>query len=179
MTRLGPVLTIADLPLAELHAARLDGELFAIDACFAPVDEPAIPALRAESIAVQWPDRIIAEQRSAAWVYGVLTSPPARHELCADLSARARPSNSRHARIREVVIDASELVRIGRLDVTSPLRTVLDLVRFGDEFGRAEATVCSDLMTLGGFAADDCRRALGARRNLPGKVQALARLASL
>ena len=176
MTRLSPVLTARDLPLAELHAARLDGELYAIDSCFCPIDEPELPMVRAASIVYQWPERIIAEQRSAAWVYGALAFPPARHELCADLSARARPTNARNALIREVVIDASEIVRIGELDVTSPLRTVLDLARFSGVFGALELRVCRELMALGGFNLSECLEALGARRNLPGKRQALQRL---
>ncbi|CAN5307376.1 hypothetical protein BH11ACT2_BH11ACT2_07430 [soil metagenome] len=176
MSRLAAVLTPADLPLAELHAARLDGELFAVDSCFAPIDEPELPRLRADAIAAVWPDRIIAEQRSAAWVYGVLPTPPVQHELCADLSARARPSNRGQARVREVVIDPSEVVRIGRLDVTSPLRTVLDLARFSETFGQIEQKVCRDLMVLGGLTIDDCRSALALRRNLPGKRQAVERL---
>lgn len=176
MSRLSPVLTTDDLPLAELHAARLDGELFALDACFSPIDEPSTSALRAEAIASLWPDRMIAEQRSAAWVYGVLHHPPQRHELCADLSARARPANSRHAHIREVVIDSSELVRIGRLDVTSPLRTVIDLARFCEQFGDVERSICDALMQLGNLTTEKCRTALQARRNLPGKRTALVRL---
>ena len=43
MTRLATVLTRNDLPSAELHAMRLDGELFAIDEAFAPIDIPETP----------------------------------------------------------------------------------------------------------------------------------------
>ena len=179
MTRLTSVLTTSDLPLAELHAARLDGELYALDTCFCPIDETEFPALRAETIAAQWPYRLIAEQHSAAWVLGVIDSPPARHDLCADISARARPTNVRQANVREVVISASEIVRIGRLDVTNPLRTTVDLARFSRTFDDHERLICDRLMRLGGFTIEECRDSMESRRNLPNKKLALERLASV
>jgi hypothetical protein len=179
MTRLHSVLTTDDLPLAELHAARLDGELYALDSCFCPVDELEYPALRANTIAAQWPFRLIAEQRSAAWVHGVTDFPPRRHDLCADIGARARPTNVHKANVREVVIDASEIVRIGRLDVTTPLRTTLDLARVSATFGNDERSMCIGLMRLGGFTAAHCIEVLDSRRNLPNKKVAFERLANL
>ena len=43
-----------DLPLAELCAARIDGDLFAIDEGWAPIDEPDLPSLRAAVVAGEW-----------------------------------------------------------------------------------------------------------------------------
>jgi hypothetical protein len=179
MTRLHHVLTVTDLPLAELHAARLDGELYALDGCFCPIDEPELQVLRAESIVAQWPYRLIAEQRSAAWVLGVIDTPPRRHELCADIGARARPTNLRRASVREVVIDASEILRIGTLDVTTPLRTAVDLARFSVDFGSSEREMCAGLMRLGSFGVTDCEESMNSRKNLPNKKLALERLASV
>ena len=179
MTRLSPVLTTDDLPLSELHAARLDGELFPLGSCFCPIDEPEFAELRAETISRQWPDRLIAEQRSAAWVLGVLQFPPERHELCADIAARARPASLHGVTVREVVIDEDEIVRIGGLDVTNPLRTLVDLARFSDTFSDAEREVCAALVRLGGITLDDCARALDRRRHLPNKRIAWKRLSGL
>ena len=179
MTRLDPVLTTDDLPLAELHAARLDGELFALDSCFCPVDQWEYPTLRANTIARQWPYRLIAEQRTAAWIYGVVPSPPSRHDLCADIGARARPTNLRLANVREVVMDPGDTVRIGELEVTTPLRTVVDLTRFSATFDNAEREMCRALLQLGGTGLDECIALMNRRRNLPNKRVALIRLASL
>ena len=55
MARLPMVLGTDDLPIAELCAARLDGELFAIDDGWAPVDEPDLPAFRAAVVALRVP----------------------------------------------------------------------------------------------------------------------------
>jgi hypothetical protein len=179
MTRLSPVLTTADLPLSELHAARLDGELFPLNACFCPIDEPEWAGLRAETISRQWPDRLIAEQRSAAWVLGVLPFAPERHELCADIAARARPASLHGVTVREVVIEPDEIVRIGRLDVTNPLRTLVDIARFSSTFSVAEYEICAALAELGGVTLEDCMTALDRRRNLPNKRVARKRLSRL
>jgi hypothetical protein len=176
MPTLPRVLTPTDLPWPELQAARLDGELYALDTCFIPIDEPELPSLRAESIAVTWPDRLIAEQHSAAWVLGATDTKPHVHELCADIGARSRPVTTIRASIREVVIDASEIVRVGRLDVTSPIRTAIDLARFAVLWGEEERRIRDGLMARWAFDVEDCRAVMDARRNLPGKRMALERL---
>ena len=171
MSRLSPVLFTGDLPLAELHAARLDGELVRVDECFSPVDQPDSPALRAASLALQWPQRLIAEQHSAAWVWGALDTPPRRHELCASLGARARPPAARGLTVREVVIADDEIVAIGGQQVTVPSRTIVDLARFDPEVPRE---LLRSLARIGAVSLDDCRRALDRRRNLPNKRPAWA-----
>jgi hypothetical protein len=166
MSRLSPVLSTGDLPLAELHAARLDGELVRVDGCFTPVDQPDSPATRAASLALQWPERLIAEQHSAAWVWGALDSPPLRHELCASLGARARPPTARGLSVREVVIADDEYVAIGGQLVTVPSRTIVDLARFNPDVPRE---LLRSLARIGHVSRDECRRALDRRRNLPNK----------
>ncbi len=69
-------------PLAELCAARLDGELFAIDDGWAAVDEPDLPAFRAMATAMRAPRSLIIERMSAAWVHGARDAPPAVAQFC-------------------------------------------------------------------------------------------------
>jgi hypothetical protein len=173
------VLTERELPAAELAAARLDGELFLLDSCYCPVDQWETPELRAAVISARWPSRLIAEQRSAAWVLGALDLPPQRHELCAALGARSRPSETHEARIREVVIEPEELGRVGALCVTSPLRTILDLTRFRPEFGNDDREMVRRLLAIGGLSPEQCVAALDARRNLPNKKTAVGRILSV
>jgi hypothetical protein len=177
--RLPAVLSARDLPIAELQAARLDGELFAIDECFSPIDEVEQRQHRAASLAALVPGRLIAEQHSAAWVYGALGSAPAHHEFCADTRARVRPTATGRFSLREVVIDADDFTEIGGMGVTTPLRTVIDLARFCTEFGEGEREIVRELMAYGRFGLAECVVALNRRRNLPGKRQAIARLGSL
>jgi hypothetical protein len=173
--RLPSVLSRHDLPEPELQAARLDGELFAIDECFSPVDEVERLGHRAASLAALVPSRLIAEQHTAAWVYGVVDHPPSKHEFCADIGARIRPASLSRLVLREVVIDPEDIIEIGELRLTSPLRTVVDLARFSEDFA---PDVARDLMLIGGVSLGDCRALLDRRRNLPGKRRALERIES-
>ena len=176
MSTLAAVLSFRDLPLAELSAARLDGELYAIDDGYSPVDVPSGPRERAASIAHYCQGRLMAEQRTAAWVWGALEAAPARHELCASLGARARPAHPIRTSVREVVIDASEFVLFDGVAVTTPLRTIIDLARFSATFGEAEREVVVDLAARFGITLERCRTEMDARTNLPNKKRAVARL---
>jgi hypothetical protein len=170
MSRLSPVLTTADLPLAELCAARLDGELLRVDDSFTSIDQPHDRTLRALTISLAWPERMIAERWSAAWVWGALDQPPARHTLCASLGARARSSTPQRVAVREVVIDDDEMVTLAGQRVTTPLRTITDLARFD----HVPTELLARLIALGDVSLDACRAALDRRRNLPNKVVAWA-----
>ncbi|MCU1578643.1 MAG: hypothetical protein JWP19_847 [Rhodoglobus sp.] len=177
--RLPPVLSVHDLPVAELAAARLDGELFRIDDCFAPVDEIEQPAHRARALRAALPERLIAEQHSAAWVWGALEAPPLHHELCVATGARASSPGVGWMHVREVVIDPSEIATLDGMQVTTPLRTSIDLARFSATFGESEELVIAWLMRHHGFGVADCVDDMQRRRNLPNKRRAAARLARL
>ena len=176
MSKLASILTTDDLPLSELHALRLDGELFAIDEAFSPIDQPESVAQRAKALEAQCSDRLIAEQRTAAWVWGACDRPPVRLELCASVGARARVSDTGRIALREVVMDNAEVVTIGRTRVTTPLRTAIDLLRFQPSL---DAALVTRVLSIGGLTTDDCQRYLDARHNLPHKKLALARVKHL
>lgn len=177
MSRLPSVLFHSDLPEAELHAAKLDGEVYRVDQCFSPIDEIEECRTRARALLLTVPTRLIAEQRTAAWIYGALPSPPWHHQFCADISARVQPSGLVALTVREVVIDAGDLADIAGLLVTTPLRTVVDLARASVGFGDVELRAVSALMRIGGFGLEECRAVLDRRRNLPHKTLALERIA--
>lgn len=171
--RLPSVLSAADLPAPELQAARLDGVLFALDRCFAPVDEVEQPWHRAAAVHAGLSERLIAEQLSAAWVWGALDAPPAHHQFSVATDARVSHTPARWMTVREVVIEADEIADVRGLLVTTPFRTLLDLVRFSDTFDLREVAVVRRL----GQDLELARATLSARRNLTNKKRALARLA--
>jgi hypothetical protein len=174
--RLPLVLSELDLPLPELLAARLDGELFRVDGAFAPLDEVEQPAHRAHAILDTAPPRFIAEQHSAAWVWGAIAVPPAPHQFCVDIAARVSGSPARHKRVREVVIGPHEIASFGGAKVTTPLRTAVDLARFSVRFGAEEQRAVVALSVAARFTIDDCVEELEGRRNLPNKRQAVDRI---
>jgi hypothetical protein len=176
--RLPEVLTPLELPLAELSAARLDGELFALDEGFVPIDQVEGRRHRALALAPAAAGRLIAEQRTAAWVYGALPYAPPLHQFCSATSARVTPRSGRLLRsnVREVVIDAADVIELFGLHITTPARTVVDLVRIADDFGDADAILVSELMAITAVSVEECRALMERRRNLPAKRRALTRL---
>jgi hypothetical protein len=176
MTKLESVLQTADFPLAELCAARLDGELFALDEAFIPIDTPETAVRRAQSLYLHCRGRLIAEQRSAAWIWGATEHPPARHELCARMTARRRSFTVQRSTVREVVIDDDEIHEFDGILVTSLLRTTLDIARTLDTFTAQDAAILGRLIEFGGLTLADMVQALNRRRNLPHKVRALRRV---
>jgi hypothetical protein len=174
--RLPAVLSAVDIPAPELRAARLDGEVFAVGDCFSPVDEIEQPRHRAAAAHAGHSARLIAEQLSAAWVWGALDSPPPQHQFCVATGARVSHSPGRGILVREVVIGTDEVVALGRALVTTPARTVMDLVRFAERFGADEARAVNRLAAGAGLSLGDAARAISGRRNLPNKRRAVARL---
>ena len=177
MTRLPSVLSFDDLPEAELNAAVLDGELYRIEECFSAIDEIENPVHRARALAVQYSDRLIAEQFTAAWIFGALERAPRAHQFCTMIDSRVRLSRLQPITVREVVISSSEIVTSAGLSLTTPLRTILDIARFSPRFDLQEQKVVVNLLKLGDISVSECARALAVRRNLPQKRQALRRIA--
>lgn len=179
--RLPAVLSHHDLPQAELNAALLDGEVYAVDECFSPIDEIDQRSHRALALASLLPEqllpeRLIAEQRTAAWVLGALARPPFHHQFCAAIDARVRPSGMIRVTVREVVIDETDLLECASLRVTTPLRTVVDLARFSPSFGDEEVRLVKNLMSLDRFGVEECKAMLDRRQNLPAKRLAHQRI---
>jgi len=129
MARLPAVLGTDDLPLAELCAARIDGELMRIGDGWAPIDEPDLPALRAAAVAIRMPRRLVIERLSAAWVHGALAVAPSIAQFCVPHDSRIAVILDRRATVREVRIDDEEIVEFRGIRCTSIARTAFDLVR--------------------------------------------------
>ena len=171
--RLPPVLSSVDLPAPELYAARLDGELFAVNGCFSPVDEIEQPRHRAAALHAGQSDRLIAEQLSAAWVWGALDSPPTHRQFCVATGARVSHSPALWMTVREVVIEDEEIVDFDGSAVTDPTRTLVDLARFSSTFDPA----IMRRLIAAGASLDRATESITSRRNLPNKREALRRLA--
>ncbi|WP_150309257.1 hypothetical protein [Planctomonas psychrotolerans] len=175
---LSAVLSPLDLPLAELCAARLDGELYRVDECFRPVDSPSGRAERGAALAAVAPARVIAELGSAAWVWGAVGEPPLPHRFCVDTMSRVHPGAAAGRILREVVVDRDDVVSFGGMPVTSVLRTCADLARFS-LFTDADERTVRTLLDLGGRNPGEVVAYLGRRRNLPHKRKAIDRLCAL
>jgi hypothetical protein len=163
--RLPAVLSTADLPLAELAAAALDGELYPLGDCWCPVDEPVGPEARACAIAGSVPDRVIVERMTAAWVFGAGVL-PARHQVCVDRKDRANLPLSAWYCLREVTGVTGDTVIVAPLRVTTPLRTVLDLCRDASLTTMEAVPVIRFLLITGQVGADAAAARLAAPRRM-------------
>ncbi len=174
-TRLGPVLSTLDLPLAELSSARLDGELFALGEFWCPIDEIEGVPSRAIAASFLVPTRAIAERMSAAWIYGLVPE-PLRHQFCVDVGARAHVPHSPRLQLREVSCGPGETQTIAGLRVTTPLRTVVDLARWTADDSHDLVALLAALLHFGGFSDAAPATRICLRQNGPKKKVALRRL---
>ncbi|MFF2276494.1 hypothetical protein [Agromyces sp. NPDC058126] len=177
MARLPPVLSTDDLPLAELCAARIDGELFVIDEGWVPIDEPDLPGTRAAAAALRVPRRLIIERLSAAWVHGALDMPPRIAQFCVPLHERVAVVAGPRTSVREVVIDPGDVVELGGARCTTPSRTVFDLLRDATLDDSFAELVVARLLDAHAGSGDAVRARFATAHRLPHLALARARFA--
>lgn len=173
MRTLPDLLGSPELPSPELQAARLDGELYALGDGWAAVDRIETPALRLAGALRGRSPRLIAELGTAAWVWGVVPTPPTTWELCVVTGERISDAFDPRARIRQVVADGGDVVDLDGFRVTSMLRTAVDLARAD----ACDPLLLATLVARGQVTLDDADALMDRRRNLPGKRRARHRLA--
>lgn len=165
------------LPLAELLALCLDGQLYRVGDSFAAPDTPDTPGLRAHALAATVPVRVIAERATAAWIHGTRSRPPARPQLCIDPSRRG-------TRLpvgvdgRQRTFEPGETIAIGPIAVTTPLRTAADLVLSRSSFDEADALEVRHLLTLASTTPEALQRFIPRTRR-GGSVRATERIRSV
>ncbi|WP_415855830.1 hypothetical protein [Sinomonas sp. G460-2] len=122
---------------AELQAMTNDGVLRRlVGDAYAPATAPLTPELRATGLATVYEPRLRARtvvgRQSAAWIYGCAPAPPLPVLL---VPAPRRLSAARKARgvlVHEVWLGDFDIIELGPLLVTSPLRTAVDLSMHGE-----------------------------------------------
>jgi len=165
---LSPVLSATDLPDPELQAARLDGELYGLADAYCQIGELEGPAHRARAARATRSARLIAELRTAAWIWGAAPRPE-RLQFAVSPDARARLSPGQHIVVRELVFGPGDVVEFDGARVTSPLRTILDIARFDD---RPDSGMVARLAGIADLTVDGCLDALESRVGIPSKRRA-------
>ncbi|WP_104082574.1 hypothetical protein [Cryobacterium sp. Y11] len=140
----------AGLSLAELHGARLDGQVFQLADSWCVIDEIDGCSTRASAAAQLVPPRAIAERLSAAWIYGVAPE-PSRHEFCVLAGARTTARLSPRVHLREVLRSPDDVRTICGLRVTTPLRTAVDLARYTPASSNDLMALLTRLLHYGGY----------------------------
>ncbi|SFR76690.1 hypothetical protein SAMN05428970_2117 [Agromyces sp. CF514] len=176
MARLPSVLGTDDFSIAELCAARIDGDLFAVAEAWAPIDEPDVAAFRALAVAHSAPRDLIVERMSAAWVHGACMAPPRRAQFCVPTDARISAISDPGIVVREVRIDEAEVVLLGPVRCTSLVRTTFDLLRDATLEDLASIDVVAMLLAEHRGLEAAARLRLDAAARVPFKARASARL---
>jgi hypothetical protein len=166
--RLSSVLADVDLSPVELQAARLDGEVYDLAGAYCLVGEVEGPAHRARAVLGGRSPRLIAELSTAAWIWGIGDAPE-RPEFAVTPDARARLGPTHRVAVREIVYEPGDIAVLDGCQVTTPLRTILDLARADIS---PDAVVVARLAAIGRVHLDDCLASLEQRGSIPMKARA-------
>jgi hypothetical protein len=135
---------------------------------------PDSVAVRAQAARLVVPEHAVASDHYAAFVLGVDTKPPGRRwELRPSylvLHSRYRSTSDRAVVRQSKRIPDEEVLELGGLRFTTPLRTAADLLRLGR---RPYALAAADAMAHGRLVTpDDLCSYIAELHRLPGLVQA-------
>lgn len=143
-----------------------------------PADLPEDSGARTAALSPILPPGYAASGPTAAWVHGVGDAPPLRHHVQRAADRRPRVALHRNVIVHEGQLPPNDLVFIAAVPVTTPLRTLTDLVLTAgrhDEcalwmraMAQAHPVLIRQVETL-----------LTARSRMPGKRAALAMIAEL
>ena len=168
----------------ELQAMASDGVLTQLyQRGYLPPGTRSTPQLRARALATMIPpairQRVVAGRLTAAWVYGCAQEPD-RLALLVDANRRISSLRStRGCTFHEVRLGALDVVSLGGLMVSSPLRTALDIA-LHVESDRALPVLAALLARSElGVRLRLLRLAVEATPRVPHKKAALERLAVL
>lgn len=164
------------LSLAELSAARLDGDVVELGDAYIPADAVETPALRAGSLRDILGVTLAATHLSAAWIHGATPQPPTRHTVQRAVERRLHHVMGRRFVYRDVAVADDDLLLLGGVLVTTAVRTLADLARVDDTAHReAMLSLAAERPGL----ARDAARWLDEHRPLPRCRPAMAVLSQL
>ena len=120
------------LSMSELSAARLDGDVVELGEGYAPADLVETAALRAASLAplIGAITGAAFAGMSAAWIHGAGDAPPEVHEVQSATGRRLRAPAGRRLIVHDPVLETIDLQHLGGVPVTTPERTLIDLLRW-------------------------------------------------
>lgn len=162
----------------ELSAARLDGLLVEVGEGYMPADMPEDAGARAAALAPILSPGYAASGPTAAWVHGIGDAPPLHHHIQRAVDRRPRVQPRQNVIVHEGQVPSNDLMLVATLPVTTPLRTLTDLVLTSSRYGecalwmRSMAAAYPSLVPL-------MQALLAARARMPGKRAALVVVAEL
>lgn len=177
LERLPAVLTETDLPGAELRAAALDGQLYAVGDGWRSIAEIDDEVGRATAVGHALGPGVVAAGRTAAWIWGARGAAPIPHEGVVVSPARVKFRGGGSV-VRQVVMDDDEVVAVSGVAVTTPARTIVDLVR-RQAWTSTDETIARDVAAQRGVTRAEATAVLDRRGRLPHRARSLDRLHGL
>lgn len=157
------------LSAAELSAARLDGDVVDLGDAYIPADAVETAALRAGSLHGLLGDSLAATHLTAAWIHGAIFDPPARHTVQRAVQRRLHAVLNMRLVYRDPAVGIDDLDLIGGVWVTTPARTLGDLVRVDDHaHARAARAFAHEVPGACADAIEWLESHPGIPRKLPG-----------
>lgn len=164
--------------IAELSAEMLRGSVTVCGPGHRLLSWPETPRVRLTALA-PWtlPDRI-AVLDTAAWVWGAMCDPGRPLQLSTFDGVRAPTVQGPDASVHQYRYRDEEIVQFGEFFVTSPARTVHDLLRLDEPVPPARRVACRLLLAATAGGAETVRAATTGRSR-PHNRRVLERLAAL
>lgn len=173
-----PPPTFAHWPAAVRSAELLRGSVVRCGPGLRSVGWPETPATRAAALSPWLAEQHrVATHLTAAWIWGAARDPGAPLDFAL---LRARPRGSPgpvSVRLHEFAFDEGDIAEPGGHAVTTPSRTLYDLLR-APAIGAVERLTCRVLIAFAPGTGADLSARLE-RRRLPCDSRILARLGSL
>ncbi|MBC9935193.1 MULTISPECIES: hypothetical protein [unclassified Leucobacter] len=163
------------LPPAVRSAERLRGTLVPCGPGLRPVAWPEAPRVRAATLEQLCSPSLAAVLATAAWVWGARRALDRPVEVAGGRGGAAAERFDPGLRVRDLRFDAGELHQFGGLRVSTPARTVSDLLRLREDFGAPDRAACRLLLRLVPGGAAEVAASL-ARHPVPHRRRALERL---
>ena len=157
---------IDEWPEAVRSAERIRGSLVACGPGIRPVGWPETPRVRLAALAPWLGTRYVAIRLTAAWVWGAAKHPGSPIECSTHGRKRAPSFTSPGLTVYEHMLTSDDICRIGVQCVTTPTRTLCDLLRSASPHHITERVACRLLLARhpGGRAAVHTALNTGARR---------------
>ncbi len=165
-------------PPAVRSAWRLTGAIVPCGPGFRGLGWPETPTVRLAALAEWLRPHQAVTHGTAAWVWGASRTAGDAIEITM-VAGRRRPiTTAPEVRVRELRVAPDDLERLGDFDVTTPLRTAIDLLYRSEAFTPADAIACRLLAFRFPGGLHRIRAHIGSRRR-PGRTMALERLETL
>lgn len=162
-------------PPALRSAELLRGSLVRCGPGLRGVGWPETPRVRLAALAPWLAHGEVATHLTAAWVWGAAHRPGRPLQVTVRAKRRRRRPDTEWLRVYELRYAEEDTHRFGDFQVTTPLRTTLDLL-YAEGFGRSERVACRLLSRAVDGGASSVLAELRARRR-PHRRAALERFA--